>query len=220
MAVTISAADQALINDYQKRWKTAQAGGDTKGMEDAHSAAEGIRGKYGYSGGADGSAYIPVPGSQPGGDTPAADGFDFEKYITELYDGYTGAQQQALLSAYEQNVNELNAAAAKLPMQYQTARNQAAAQSETQRANFNEYAAARGLSSGAGGQAQLAMGNQLQSNLSGISQAEADTLADLELQRTQLAAKYKNDIAQALADGSFKKAEALYDNYWREIERR
>lgn len=210
-ATTLSAADQALIDSYQKKWQTANAAGDTQGMLDAHNAAEGVRARYGFSGGDDGSQYIPL-GSQSS--LP-----DSDKYINDIYTGQVDAATAALDSAYQQNVNELNAAAAKIPGQYQTARNQAASQSAVERANFNEYAAASGLNSGAGGQAQLAFGNQLQANLSGITQSEADALADLDLQRTQLATKYKSDIAQAVAEGNAEKAQALREDYWRQAER-
>lgn len=209
MAVNMSTDDQALIDAYKKQWNDAFAAGDQIGMQAAHKGAEGVRAGYNFSGGEDGSQYIPLPAEQTQA-PPEAD-----QYITNIYDEYAKAQQLALDSAYKENMNILNAAGAKIPGQYQTARNQAAAQSGIQQGNFNEYAAASGLNSGAGGQARLAMGNQLQGNLSGISQAEADALSDLELQRTQLTTKYNNDITQAIADGNFKKAQALYDNYWR-----
>lgn len=41
-------------------WKTAYDAGDQAGMDAAHAAAEAIRAGYGYSGGADGSEYLPL----------------------------------------------------------------------------------------------------------------------------------------------------------------
>jgi hypothetical protein len=137
------------------------------------------------------------------------------QYIKDIYDARREAALQAFKSAYDAGMNELNAAAAGLPKKYRAAREQAAAQSEIQRANFNEYAAAKGLSSGTGGQAVLAMENQLQNDLSAIGRAEADALADLELQRAQMTARYKNDIARAVADGKLAEASALYDDFIR-----
>lgn len=46
------------ILKYQKAFADAQAAGDTEGMNAAHEAAEAVRAKYGYSGGADGSEYL------------------------------------------------------------------------------------------------------------------------------------------------------------------
>lgn len=48
------------IDDYKKDWATANAAGDTKAMEAAHAGAEALRAAEGYSGGADGSQYIPI----------------------------------------------------------------------------------------------------------------------------------------------------------------
>lgn len=213
----MSEDDKAKISSLQYQWNIAMGNGDTETAAKLHEYAEVIRAKYGYSGGSDGSQYIPLTETTTGGTTPAggpsSQTSDSEKYITDMNTARMEMIMAALDSAYEQNVNELNAAAVKIPGQYQAARNQADAQSELQRANFNEYAAASGLNSGAGGQAVLAMGNQLQSDLSGLTRAETDALSGLELQRTQLAVKYRNDIAQAISEGKFQEAQMLYDNY-------
>ena len=47
-----------LILQYQKDFADAQARGDQGGMDAAHAAAEAVREKYGYSGGADGSDHL------------------------------------------------------------------------------------------------------------------------------------------------------------------
>lgn len=153
----------------------------------------------------------------PGPYTPAnlVSATTAEQYIRDLYAARREAALLAFKAAYDAGMNELNAAAAGLPKKYQAARDQAAAQAEIQRANFNEYAAAKGLNSGAGGQAMLAMAGRLQSDLSAIGGAEADALGELELQRAQLAARYRNDIAQAVADGELAEADALYKDFVR-----
>jgi hypothetical protein len=162
-----------------------------------------------------GGVAVGAAGRTPAGGTTTPSAASAEQYIRELYAARREATLRAYKTAYDASMSELAAAAEKLPAQYQRARNQAAASSEIQRANFNEYAAANGLSSGAGGQAVLAMGGQLQSSLSGIGAAEADALSDLELQRTRLAAQYQNDIARAIADGQLQEASALYNDYVR-----
>lgn len=55
-----SDADWNAIQSYKQQYEQAKAAGDTAGMEAAHAAAEKLRGQYGYSGGADGSAYLPT----------------------------------------------------------------------------------------------------------------------------------------------------------------
>lgn len=52
--------DWNAIQSYKQQYEQAKAVGDTAGMEAAHAAAEKLRGQYGYSGGADGSAYLPT----------------------------------------------------------------------------------------------------------------------------------------------------------------
>lgn len=52
--------DWNAIQSYKQQYEQAKAAGDTAGMDAAHAAAEKLRGQYGYSGGADGSAYLPT----------------------------------------------------------------------------------------------------------------------------------------------------------------
>ena len=60
-AVGMSDADSAALKAAGEAWNKANAEGNTEGMKAAHAQAEEIRIKYGYSGGDDGSAYIPLP---------------------------------------------------------------------------------------------------------------------------------------------------------------
>ena len=135
--------------------------------------------------------------------------------INSMYAAREQAALNALKSAYDQNVLTLNAAGERIPADYQDARNRTAAMSEIQRANFNEFAAGRGLNSGAGSQAHLSFSNALLGNLSGITAAEANAKADLALQRARLESAYTNDVAKAVADGDLAKAQALYNDFLR-----
>lgn len=57
------------IDDYKKDWQLAHDAGDKAGMDAAHAAAEALRAKAGFSGGVDGSEYIPLattPGAPSG----------------------------------------------------------------------------------------------------------------------------------------------------------
>lgn len=53
----MSDKDLSTINALRAEYQAAQKAGDSAGMNYAHSQAEALRGKYGYSGGADGSGY-------------------------------------------------------------------------------------------------------------------------------------------------------------------
>lgn len=58
--VGMSDLDKAALEAAGKSWAEANKAGDQAGMDAAHKQAEAIRGQYGYSGGGDGSQYIPT----------------------------------------------------------------------------------------------------------------------------------------------------------------
>lgn len=135
---------------------------------------------------------------------------DYSEYIEAM----NKAQQEAALSqlkaAYDKNVAALDRAEADIAPKYQEARNQTAGSSELAKRQFAEYAAAQGLNSGAGAQAELARQNTLQGNLNQLNRGEADALADLALQRSQAESDYNNAIAKAQAEGNYTLASQLY----------
>lgn len=53
-------SNSRTIADYQRDYNSAKARGDRAGMDAAHKGAEAVRAIQGYSGGADGSKYIPI----------------------------------------------------------------------------------------------------------------------------------------------------------------
>ena len=61
--VGMSDLDKAALDAAGQSWNAANAAGDQAGMDAAHRQAETIRGKYGYSGGSDGSQYLPFGAS-------------------------------------------------------------------------------------------------------------------------------------------------------------
>ena len=56
----MSDLDRAALDAAQKSWQDASAAGNQAGMDAAHQQAEAIRNKYNYSGGSDGSQYLPT----------------------------------------------------------------------------------------------------------------------------------------------------------------
>lgn len=111
-----------------------------------------------------------------------------------------GRQKAALLAAansrYQSSLGTLNAEAEKVPGYYTDVKNNASSQSDLSRQNFNEYAAATGLNSGAGGQAELARLGVLQGSLTSADRDMAQKLADFALQRSQLA----NDLTASQSE--------------------
>ena len=206
----LSAEDQARVKALSEQYNRQKASGADSGVLDAlHAQAEALRAQYGYSGGADGSAYIPVatPGVTKSALQTAA---SQQAYIDELFKAQQAARLAALNTAFEKNVNTLDSTAAMLPERYNTARNLTAASTEQGRAVFNERAAAAGLSSGTGGQAELALQNTLAGNLSALDKQQATDASALAAQRTQLAADHRNTLAQTVSDSALARAQALY----------
>ncbi|MGM9608233.1 MAG: hypothetical protein ACI3XJ_12085 [Oscillospiraceae bacterium] len=228
------AAAQAQYNAAVAAGDTAAAAAAQQAMDTAHLEAERIRTAYGYSGGQDGSLYITngalgVSGSGSAGGSGGSSGGagygsltvpqgsnltgmvgDYSSYLEQMYAARKSAALAELNAAYQKNLAALDRAEQGIGEQYQTARNNTAGASELAKRNFAEYAAATGLNSGTGGQAELARNVTLQNNLNTINTAEADTISDLQLQRANAEIEYNNAIAQAQATGDYELAAALY----------
>lgn len=189
------------LNDWANQYRN-QYGYAAEYAEDDLSAVKGQINYYGGSG----------SGRLSGGGTGASSGGvnDYSEYIEEMNRAQQEAALAELRAAYEKNLAGMDRTQQSISPTYQAARNQAAGNAARQQQAFNEYAAAYGLNSGTAGQAQLAMSNALQGNLSGIDTAEANALSDLELQRSQTEIDYNNAIAQAKAEGNYQLAQQLY----------
>ena len=242
----VSAEDQAEMKRHGQAWlmldqlaKQAQASGDTELAEKIldqrdghHDVVESIRAQYGYSGGEDGSQYIPLSGTQqkpqqnikqpvqqPTQQNPqqntqqsttSTSGYDLTEYLKQQAAAKMEADLANLKYAYEKSMAGYDATAEKLPQTYDTARNSAAAQNALAKQYFNEYAAASGLSSGAAGQAALAQSSTYQRNISNLDQAQANALSEIDLNKSDLQREYEYAIAEAEATGNSDLASALY----------
>lgn len=217
MATTVSAEDEARTKSISDQWKQRQAEGASQSeLNDIHHMNEAIKAKYGYSGGDDGTGYIPLANVQSSdsnsyygggsGDTSS------NAYVKQLYEMQSKAQVDALKNAYDKNVAALNSAAAKIPETYNTARNSTASTYAQNQQAFNERAAASGINSGTGSQAALAMGNVYQGNISALDKAQAQAVADINAKRVELESSYNAQINQALAQNELAKAQALYND--------
>lgn len=191
------------LNDWANQYRN-QYGYAAEYAEDDLSAVKGQINYYGGSGGGSGSSSGGGTGASAGGVN------DYSEYIEEMNRAQQEAALAELRAAYEKNLAGMDRTQQSISPTYQSARNQAAGNAARQQQAFNEFAAAYGLNSGTAGQAQLAMSNALQGNLSGIDTAEANALSDLELQRSQAEIDYNNAIAQAKAEGNYQLAQQLY----------
>lgn len=100
----MTADDLALLNTYKQQYNIATSLGDTATADAMHLAAEALRGTYNYSGGADGTEYIPI---HPEATNPtvtadvASPTFNYEKYLEDNakpeYEASYSAQIDAVL---------------------------------------------------------------------------------------------------------------------------
>ena len=198
-------ADKQKIAALGEQWQAAQKAGNQGGMNEAHEQAELIRKKYGYSGGADGSGFKIV-----GNNTVLPEAKDQSESINKIYDAQQKAKTDALKAAYDQNMADYDAQAAKIPQTYNEARRQVSTQADISRANLNEQMAGSGINVGAGSQLALSQQNSRNAAMGKVSTAEADALSDLEAQRQKVKAAYQNAVAQAISENDAARAKALY----------
>lgn len=146
---------------------------------------------------------------------PAAPTYSFKgaDEINKIYDAQKDARLNELKTAYDQSKSEYTAAQEKIAPQYQNAANELAVQYERNRQNFNRQAAASGINTGAGSQAELARQGQYQRDVGGLRTAEADAQAEAARQLANFEAKYQADVAAAIANNDYQRAAALYDEY-------
>lgn len=198
-------ADKQKIAALGEQWQAAQKAGNQGGMNEAHEQAELIRKKYGYSGGGDGSGFKIV-----GNNTVLPEAKDQSESINKIYDAQQKAKTDALKAAYDQNMADYDAQAAKIPQTYNEARRQVSTQADISRANLNEQMAGSGINVGAGSQLALSQQNSRNAAMGKVSSAEADALSDLEAQRQKVKTAYKNAVAQAISENDAARAKALY----------
>lgn len=201
----INSADKQKIAALSEQWQAAHQAGNQGGMNEAHEQAELIRKKYGYSGGADGSGFKIV-----GNNTVLPEAKDQSESINKIYDAQQKVKTDALKAAYDQNMADYDAQAAKIPQTYNEARRQVSTQADISRANLNEQMAGSGINVGAGSQLALSQQNSRNAAMGKVSTAEADALSDLEAQRQKVKAAYQNAVAQAISENDAARAKALY----------
>ena len=115
----LTSSQLAEVEQLKKAFREYQEKGDTAGMNWAHTQAENIRAKAGYSGGADGGDFTLLPMA-----TDAPDGFGGYEALVR---GYGEKEMASLISGYEEKLSDLSAQ--KKELQAQNEQNQTAARS-------------------------------------------------------------------------------------------
>ena len=199
-----------LIQQYKNQYSEAAKLGDADGMNKAHDLAEQIRAQYGYSGGGDGSQFLPngmgytivdMANQKAESDQIIADLQDaaaqYQQQQQQQLDNIN-AQYQAALGQMQSNLEAQKEDAAK-----QTALNNAAAEQAYMTAikpngSLAENLAANGLlSSGLTETSQIQAGNTYQNALNNNSTTQTELIAELERMAAQ--AEYTNDLERLQA---------------------
>lgn len=201
--------------DLSKPWETEErlsAGGGASGAGTGGLGGLGGLGGAGGLGGTSGSlsGTVNFPSMSEAG--------SLEEYLKMMYAANIQSQTLALQQAYEKNLADLATAEEKAAAAYDAQKRQTDGKAAQQAANWREVANAMGLNSGAFGQAALAQNNQLQSDLTTLSAAQAQSQAETERQRALLGQEYQNAILKAQADNNMDLAYALYQEAVRQDE--
>ena len=230
MATNYADLDQnsAVIQAFKKQYDAAKARGDSSGMTVANQGAEAERAKVGYSGGATGAAYSSVESpaygqmsSQAFGTAPSAAPSavpDNMSYLQQLNNAKQNANISALRQQYDESVSNLNMQEAKLAPMYASQRTGASNNMVQDKLAYNETAAATGLNSGVGGQAELARQNNYARTVSGINTAESTARAEFATRRQQLKSGLAASISAAVQSGNAALAEQQYNELIRQQE--
>lgn len=203
------------IQQYKNQRKEALAVGDTATANEKHTLAEQIRAGYGYSGGADGSQYIPL---SSGGTSiqMISELMDKQKERDQKYQQQLdniNAQYEAALGQMQSNIDAQKQDAAKQTALNNAAAEQAYMQTIKPNGSLAENLAANGLlSSGVTESSQIQAGNTYQGALNNNATTQSELIAELE--RMAIQAQYTNDLQrlQAIQQVMTQIAETGYAN--------
>ena len=204
----LSAADIAALKKYTKVWENANRAGDKKGMAFAHSAAESIRNKSNYSGGAWGNEYNQLSNNVES--TPTVT--NNARSIQSSYDSMARARQAELEGARSQAVSNYTSQMQGLPGQFRPLKDQVDVNTVRNIQRQNETAAAKGTAFTGGVAsdqgATYAQGDQQKTALSAeeinlvnsLKKAITDTNRSSSLQQISAAADIQSQATRAGID--------------------
>ena len=216
----MSDADYAIIQELKKRFAEAQAKGDQEGMNAAHEEAERIRARYNYSGGSDGSFYLPggnssgssggytgsgtgTGGSYTGGSTvsdSSAKMDELRSLLEEWKKAATEQKQNSIDYAVDNAVKELERALEDAQPKYKEQMESVAKDEMQSLDNSALYAEMRGDKGGIG-----------QSQYNEIQAAAAQNKLAVQQAQTKLSTDTARQIADLRAQGEFEKADAALE---------
>ncbi|MDY3281704.1 hypothetical protein [Dysosmobacter sp.] len=197
----MSQEDLDAVQKYSAAAKAASAAGDQQGVSSAHSAAEAIRYKYGYSGGQQGDQYIPLEKSSVTAAKKSSAGADVSGMREALRQAAEAAgRQQTERIDYEtaRGIAALEQSRQQAEAQFQTLRDQTDIDERKALDNQALYAEARGDRGGVGREQYGAVQN-----------TAAGRRLEVNRRQAELADETRRQMEQLRSQGEFEKADAL-----------
>ena len=173
------------IQAAKSAWEAANAAGDRAGMDAAHQAAESIRAAYGYSGGVDGSQYLPNAYAP----------------IRNQYMDAANAAAQAYRLAAQQGASQLEAQRPQIQADYDALAKQTYINYMKEKQSLPETMAKLGITGqGAAESTAASQSNQYQQNVLEGELARQEALQGLNNRINELYQQGELQAAQAQAD--------------------
>ena len=193
----MSEEDLAAVQRYSAAAKAASAAGDQQAVSGAHSAAEAIRAKYGYSGGQLGDQYIPLK-QETLPETPKADVSGMQDALRQAAEAAGKQQTERIDYETAQGIANLKQAQREAEAQFQVLRDQTDIDGRKALDNQALYAEVRGDRGGVGREQYGAVQNTAARNRLAVNRQQAE-----------LADETRRQMEQLRSQGEFEKADAL-----------
>lgn len=133
--------------------------------------------------------------------------------INQTVDKSLNTQTQGLQNAFSQNTQAQTEATNAGQQQFEIAKQDLGVQADRTQRGMDSFADVRGLNRQEGSQQALSLGRARATAAGGISAAQNRALQENQRQQALLETNYKNQVAQAIAGGDYRRAAALFDDY-------
>ena len=198
----LSSEDQAKLQAAKDSYAQAQAKGDTAAMQQAHEAAETIRAAYGFSGGSDGSYYIPLNANSSSENSKVNPYADYK--IDNIMNQY-GVSDDLVKSMYEKQIDNAKTMAKyqeqKVDKQYDASAREGYVNYMTNKKNLPQQLASQGLTGG------MTESSNLQ-----LDTAYQQSLNELNVARNNAKQEIDAALAEAINTGNIDMISALINN--------
>jgi len=171
------------IAEQGRIYNEAKAAGNTKGMEEAHKAAEAYRASLGYSGGEDGSGFtrVPIPiAEKPEVDNQSSLWDDYLDKVQKQYDSFNDSIAQKNALAVQQGTARLEAQKSNINQTADNNARQAYVNMMMSKKALPQQLASQGVTGGATETANLGLSTNYQNNVNNINQNKANAIQEID----------------------------------------